>query len=94
MPRARTGFDVSACGNHCRLTQLKHGRLHFPRRAAYKTNGSDSLNLPEMAERSRFAAPYAQRSELKASVNNAVLGIASHDPQQAQIRPIGARDRE
>jgi hypothetical protein len=28
-----------------------------------------------MLERSRFAAPHAQRSELEASVNNALLGV-------------------
>jgi hypothetical protein len=30
---------------------------------------------PDDAQRPRFAAPHAQRSELKASVNNALLGL-------------------
>jgi len=31
-------------------------------------------------QRSRFAAPYAQRSGLKASVNNALLGACTAEP--------------
>jgi hypothetical protein len=37
--------------------------------------GRSPLDSIKPYQRSRFAAPYAQRSELKASVNNALLGL-------------------
>jgi hypothetical protein len=42
------------------------------------------------AQRPRFAAPHAQRSELKASVNNALLGA---DFRKVCVSSIDGRDK-